>query len=62
VTVKVAEIPPPEHDCATDEDLERLAVLIPEQSDPARALRVERIIDRVIESAAYCEMAERRLR
>jgi hypothetical protein len=62
VTVRVAEIPPPEADCPSDADIERLAQLLPECPDPVEMIAIEELAGRFIDAAAYCEMADRRLR
>ena len=62
VTVNVAEIPPPESDCPTDADIERLAVLLPKPTLPADAIDLDELAGRFIDAAAYCETAARRLR
>ena len=56
VTVKVAEIPPPEHECPTDADLDRLAGWLPD------TVEAEDVARRYIQAQAYCRMAEKRLR
>lgn len=56
VTVKVAEIPPPEHECPTDADLDMLADWLPETTEAEMtALRYRK-------AQAYCLMAWKRLR
>jgi len=64
VTVKIAAIPPPEREIATEADMEEVGTLLP---DP-RTLTAERVLHyqgllfRLSESVAYAEMAERRLK
>jgi hypothetical protein len=62
VNVRVAEVPPPDNDCPTEADVEELAELIPYYMDVAEAIRVEALAGRFIDAAAYCVMAEKRLR
>ena len=64
VTVRVAAIPPPERELATEADMEEVGALLP---DPAtltaeQVLHYTGLIDRLVESVSYAEMAERRLR
>jgi hypothetical protein len=60
--VRVAEIPPPESDCPTEADIEELARLMPTFYEPAEEIRVEEIAGRFRDAAAYCVMADKRLR
>jgi hypothetical protein len=62
VTVRVAEIPPPESDCPTEADVGALAGLLPTFFDPVEVVALEALAGRFIDAAAYCEMADRRLR
>ena len=63
VTVKVAAIPPPEREIATEEDMERVGSLLP---DPKRLTAGEvmdwtAFLERLTESVSYAIMAEKRL-
>lgn len=62
VTNKFAPIPPPESDCPTEADIEELARLLPRLVEPAEVIELEELAGRFIDAAAYCAMAERRLR
>ena len=70
VTVKVAEIPPPRHECPSDEDLDRLAdwlPALPTDRPPTpieieREKRIDEVMERYQNAQAYCTMAEKRLK
>jgi hypothetical protein len=62
-TNKAVTIPPPGYECPTGADQDRLAELLPNPlDDAALAIEVDNLGEKFIRAAAYCEMAERRLR
>ena len=64
VTVKVAAIPAPDRPIATETDLEEVGSLMPDPNTltAERVLHYQALLDRLIESAAYAQMAKRRRR
>jgi hypothetical protein len=62
VTVRVAEIPPPDSECPTEDDIEELARLLPQFVEPSEIVRVDLLAVRFVDAAAYCQLADKRLR
>ena len=58
VTVRVAEIPPPESECPTDADVERLARLLPTLYDPAAMAALEELAGRA-DAVCFGSLAQR---
>jgi hypothetical protein len=62
-SVQFGRFPPPRQRCADEDDVRRLAELLPvPERDSVLAAEIERLAERFVYSAAYCRTGERRLR
>lgn len=56
VTTRVVVVPPPE-ECPTEADVELLASELPHHRDSQKAVEQDRMVDRFLRAAAFCQVA-----